>query len=286
MYKNRFFLPFWVVFCLFMSHADILRAVSRADSLSFACAQWHWQKSGRARIGRAQLNLFGSVQTISIARYPARRYHTDVIHAPGEEAAATSALAKRYEGKIAINASFFDMKHLTPATYLKYDGNVVAEPAPGGVCNGMLLLNPKGQRIDIQSCTPDNYTKITDGWEDAIVSGPVLIEEGRAVDFSNEREVYNSMAVRHPRTLIGYDKKGWVYFVVVDGRAKANAVGMNFEELTAICSWLGLYEALNLDGGGSSTLWDAKLGVVNFPTDNRRFDHEGERKVPNIILAR
>ena len=286
MYKNKFFLPFWVALCLLTAHTSTLHAVSKADSLSFACAQWNWQKSGRVCIGRTQLNLFGSVQTISIARYPSRRLRTDVIHAPGEEAASTSTLAERFGGKVAINASFFDMKNLTPVTYLKYDGNVVADPAPGGVCNGMLLLNPKGKRIDIQTCTPDNYTKMPEGWEDAIVAGPVLIEEGRSVDFSNELEIYNSMAVRHPRTLVGYDKKGWIYFVVVDGRAKANAAGMNFEELTSICRWLGLYEALNLDGGGSSTLWDAKLGVVNFPTDNRKFDHKGERKVPNIILAR
>lgn len=276
----------WVALFLFVCHTGTLRAVSLADSLSFACAQWNWQKSGRARIGRAQMNLFGSVQTISIARYPARRFHTEVIHAPGEEAAATSVLAQRYEGKIAINASFFDMKHLTPVTYLKCDGTVVAEPAPGGVCNGMVLLNPKGKRIDIQSCTPDNYLNMANEWEDAIVAGPVLIEEGQAVDFSDELARYDDMAIRHPRTLVGYDQKGWIYFVVVDGRAKANAAGMNFEELTAICRWLGLYEALNLDGGGSSTLWDWKLGVLNYPTDNRKFDHQGERKVPNIILAK
>ena len=45
-------------------------------------------------------------------------------------------------------------------------------------------------------------------------------------------------------------------------------------------------QALNLDGGGSSTLWTAQEGVLNHPYDNRRFDHEGERGVPNCIVVR
>ena len=45
-------------------------------------------------------------------------------------------------------------------------------------------------------------------------------------------------------------------------------------------------DALNLDGGGSTTLWlsgASDNGVVNYPCDNGRFDHAGERKVPNIL---
>ena len=49
---------------------------------------------------------------------------------------------------------------------------------------------------------------------------------------------------------------------------------------------LGGEDALNLDGGGSTTLWLSGAsddGVVNYPCDNGRFDHAGERKVPNIL---
>ena len=49
---------------------------------------------------------------------------------------------------------------------------------------------------------------------------------------------------------------------------------------------LGGEDALNLDGGGSTTLWlsgASDNGVVNYPCDNGRFDHAGERKVPNIL---
>ena len=43
--------------------------------------------------------------------------------------------------------------------------------------------------------------------------------------------------------------------------------------------------AINLDGGGSSALWSKETGVINHPRDNRKFDHEGERSVPNLIVV-
>ena len=48
---------------------------------------------------------------------------------------------------------------------------------------------------------------------------------------------------------------------------------------------LGMTEAINLDGGGSSVVWAKETGVINHPYDNKKFDHEGERVVPNLIVA-
>jgi exopolysaccharide biosynthesis protein len=48
--------------------------------------------------------------------------------------------------------------------------------------------------------------------------------------------------------------------------------------------WLGCTEAINLDGGGSSTMYIKDNGVVNYPSDNNRHDHEGQRPVSNAIL--
>ena len=64
--------------------------------------------------------------------------------------------------------------------------------------------------------------------------------------------------------------------IVVDGRFPGQAAGMTIGELIYLVRQLGLYSALNLDGGGSSTLWCEEAGVVNRPSDNQRFDHEGE----------
>ena len=73
---------------------------------------------------------------------------------------------------------------------------------------------------------------------------------------------------------------------VIDGRFKGQGDGATIAETAYIARQLGLTEALNLDGGGSSTLWTAQEGVLNHPYDNRRFDHEGERGVPNCIVVR
>lgn len=78
--------------------------------------------------------------------------------------------------------------------------------------------------------------------------------------------------------------------VVVDGRAE-EAAGMTINELQDIMRWLRSWDAINLDGGGSSTLAVRRnlrkpIQVVNHPSDNRLFDHKGERRVANAIVVK
>ena len=55
--------------------------------------------------------------------------------------------------------------------------------------------------------------------------------------------------------------------------------------MSFISRMLGMDESINLDGGGSATLWVEGYGVCNHPSDNKKFDHEGERIVTNAIVA-
>ena len=76
--------------------------------------------------------------------------------------------------------------------------------------------------------------------------------------------------------------------LTVDDRQE-NSAGMSLFELTKIMKWLGCTSAINLDGGGSTTLWVNSYGdngVVNHPSDNKKWDHEGQRKVANIIYIK
>ena len=67
--------------------------------------------------------------------------------------------------------------------------------------------------------------------------------------------------------------------VTVDGRQPAHSVGMNLPELAQFLLEMGALEAMNLDGGGSTTMFlDGKL--VNKPSDK-----EGERSVGDAILV-
>ena len=101
--------------------------------------------------------------------------------------------------------------------------------------------------------------------------------------FATDKKFSNA---RHPRTLIGKDNRGYYYFVTIDGRTKNHADGATLTESALIAVWAGMSDALNLDGGGSTTIWTAEDGVLNHPTDNKKFDHAGTRRVPNIIVVK
>ena len=71
----------------------------------------------------------------------------------------------------------------------------------------------------------------------------------------DDEEIVTSERVLHPRTAVGVSKDGrTVYLVVVDGRQKGLSEGITLVELAAWMKRLGCWDAINLDGGGSSTL--------------------------------
>lgn len=113
----------------------------------------------------------------------------------------------------------------------------------------------------------------TEPWPvvDAIAAGPRLIRSG-AVDITADEEVFfgSSIPDVHPRTAAGVTEDGDVLLLVVDGRQPASR-GVDLNELASILLRLGAVEALNLDGGGSSTFY-AGGAVLNRPAggDNLR----------------
>ena len=84
---------------------------------------------------------------------------------------------------------------------------------------------------------------------------------------------------RHPRTLIGTRPDGSVWLVTVDGRQPQLSAGMTLAELQSFSVRLGLNQALNLDGGGSTTMW-VQGQIVNSPSDAA-----GPRKVSDALLV-
>jgi hypothetical protein len=85
--------------------------------------------------------------------------------------------------------------------------------------------------------------------------------------------------VRHPRTLIGVDRRGFIWLAAVDGRRPEHSLGMTFAELERLSDRLGLTDALNLDGGGSTTM------VVNGQIVNRPSDPAGPRAVSDALVV-
>ena len=223
-----------------------------------------------------------------MVRFPMDRHSVSVYESDGESSAVVSSLGADSKALAAINASFFD-KNRIPTEFVKDDGKIVCSklPAAGSRANGMFRIqDKKARKVDIVTVGDSlSIYNAAEGWREAIVSGPVLIEDGKPVDYS-ARPNHSFFNRRHPRTLLGYTADGWMYFIVVDGRFPGQADGMTIAELQVLCQALGLYEAMNFDGGGSSTLWTKESGVLNHPYDNRKFDHAGERIVPNAIIVK
>ena len=107
---------------------------------------------------------------------------------------------------------------------------------------------------------------------------PELLDAGLRVKDLGVAERPRFAAVRHPRTAVGYDPaERLLWLVVVDGRQYPRSAGMTLTELTELLEMLGVAEALNLDGGGSSAM---ALGtrLVSSPSDVA-----GERPVGNSL---
>jgi hypothetical protein len=82
----------------------------------------------------------------------------------------------------------------------------------------------------------------------------------------------------HPRTMLGRCADGTVYMVVAEGRIEG-ATGMSLGNMLKLAEDFGMTDAINLDGGGSSTLWVNGEGIIN------RLSGGAVRNVPNIITA-
>jgi hypothetical protein len=117
------------------------------------------------------------------------------------------------------------------------------------------------------------------GTADHVVNGAGLLRvKGRQItEWDTERlSGPNFINMRHPRTVIGLDRRGDIWLIVVDGRQAASA-GMAFSDLQRLADRLQLTDALNLDGGGSTTM------VVHGKVVNRPSDAKGPRAVSDAI---
>lgn len=130
----------------------------------------------------------------------------------------------------------------------------------------------------------DNYVPCGVSFVDAAYTP----EQLNGLDYEDKNR---HQGVRHPRTAIALTEDRDLLLITVDGRRSGQAEGMNAKELTGfIVKYFSPQYALNMDGGGSTTMYvigrgDNVTNVVNYPTDNGIFDHRGERKVSTHFLV-
>lgn len=118
---------------------------------------------------------------------------------------------------------------------------------------GTLPTLEPGAELGISTATEPNL----EGVRTAISGGPLLVRKGRRAKIEvpdSESYEFSSMKERHPRSAVGWNDE-YFFLVTVDGRQLGVAEGMTLTELATYLVRLGCEEAMNLDGGGSSTLW-------------------------------
>src|SRR6266850_5300300 len=140
-----------------------------------------------------------------------------------------------------------------------------------------------GARVQLNLKLSPVETEAADSWQKAtsvVGGGPQLIKDGR-VESTNAAEKILPSFVNdgHPRTAIAKLKTGEVLLLTVDGRQPGESIGMSLTMLADLLLEFGAVEAINLDGGGSTTM------VIRNKLVNKPSDATGERPVSDAILV-
>ncbi len=160
------------------------------------------------------------------------------------------------------------------------DGFVIS--ACGSAREWVLANLRAGSLVRLDSKLAPVESEMKDAWKRAsfiVGGGPQLIKDGRvAITFEAEKIAPRFVSDRHPRTAIARLKDGRMLVAAVDGRQPGVSAGMSLPELADLLLEFGASEAINLDGGGSTTM------VVNGKLVNKPSDQTGERPVSDAIL--
>ena len=196
---------------------------------------------------------------------------------PSDRGLRVSDFAKKNKALIAINGDYFD-PHMQP---------IGLALSPCGVWEGTKDTGREGV-IAIGSGRAEIYpqSEVLDAphdWMTSAVSGwPMLVKNCNPLSPAELPGSDGFTRSPHPRTAVGLSEDGkTMYFVVADGR-REGARGLTLARLgTFLHDELGVCQAINLDGGGSSAMWVGDH-IVNKPSDG------SERPVADhlaIVLA-
>ena len=273
-------------------------AQQASDSLTFVNAQWVVTPLDKGIILKqfhftGANKIFDSHQYISIIEIHGKKAKGRFALANDEgKITPTSKFAKDSGAVVAMNGTFYNMKvPYNCVCYFKKNGveAFINNEKMAQRDNGAVAISKKGK----MSIVPGDMNELGNipadqTWARAInapsvmCSGPMLMYGGK--DARLDENSFNRN--RHPRSAVA-TKGDIVYLVTVDGRSAEYAQGVSLWEFTAIMHYLGVEDAINFDGGGSTTLYaegEGEGGIVNHPSDNKKFDRQGERNVVNALL--
>ena len=174
-----------------------------------------------------------------------------------------------------------ELRDLQGSSAIPADGFVISV---SGTAREWALKNlRRGARVQLNLKLSPVETEQADSWQQAtsvIGGGPQLIKNGR-VEITNaaEKILPTFVSDGHPRTAIARLKSGQILLLTVDGRQPGESVGMSLVMLADLLLEFGAVDAINLDGGGSTTM------VIRNKLVNKPSDATGERPVSDAILV-
>ena len=253
--------------------------------------KWHPSSSPAKMIHIYQLqadSLFSEKQKVSIAEL---KWEEQSSLKPGIVYAdstlkKTSIFAEEANAIVALNGGFFDVEKGGSVAYLEAEGKVISTSRHAkekwgksdSLLNGAIILDRRGS-LKLEIAKSSAYYELSDNEKAVMVTGPILLLAGKSLPLENSAFVKS----RHPRSCLCETASKSILFIAIDGRSEI-ASGMNLQEVQKFLLRLDCRNAINLDGGGSTTLWvnnGQQKQIVNHPSDR-----SGERPVANILVIK
>jgi exopolysaccharide biosynthesis protein len=275
-----------IIFCLILTGSA---AALRAQVTGFSMIKWDREKIAPGLIWKSSHTVLNDSvpQNINILKVNLKKRKMTISYDPlrntqlSKKVAGTDALA-------AVNGGFFDMRNSGSVNYIKTAGRITdidtaRKWSRNANINGAILIRG-GDEVFIEKAMPNSWYDSHTEYEDVRLTGPLMIKDRSKLPLPETPLVIN----QHPRTAIGIRNHRKVLLITLDGRTN-QALGMTIRELSDLMKLLRCRDAVNLDGGGSTTMWISgkpSNGIVNMPCDNGKFDHEGERASSDIIVIR
>ncbi|OAT83755.1 hypothetical protein A6P54_00155 [Bacillus sp. MKU004] len=186
---------------------------------------------------------------------------------------ASAADGENHKVVAAVNADFYNMATGEPNGILFKDGVGIKDQLRQGW--GFFGIKKSGEAV-IGSTA--EYDVVKDQLQEALGGNAILVKDSQVY------QTPKTGADREPRTAVGINADGSVFFTVIDGRQEPYSSGISMPDLAQLMIDLGAVTALNLDGGGSSTFTTRTLGGDDLEIDNMPSDR-GERSVANSWLV-
>lgn len=183
----------------------------------------------------------------------------------------TSDMAANNNAVLAINGDYYGARQ---SGYVIRNGKLYRDTSGN---RDALVIQKNGEFKFVSESETSASDLLQDGALQVFSFGPVLLNNGE-ISVGENDEVGMAMA-SNPRTAIGYLGNNHYVFVVSDGRTSESA-GLSLYELASFMKELGVKDAYNLDGGGSSTMV-FKGEIINNPTTSGRSGEE--RAVSDIV---